>query len=139
MLHADMFKFHPKPTYQSFKYKLWTKLFILRIATDITIFTSTQEANEWTIYPWIHANCNSISDNDELRPISFPKIHFSSTYYTMIYYQCCRCFGSDHTPGVAPRGVFRSRTVSTTVAKWFVPIARGTMDKIYRFGPLRSA
>jgi hypothetical protein len=29
--------------------------------------------------------------------------------------------------------------VSTTVAKWFVPIARGTMDKIYRFGPLRSA
>jgi hypothetical protein len=29
----------------------------------------------------------------------------------------CRCFGSDHTPGVAPQGVFRSRTVSTTVAK----------------------
>jgi hypothetical protein len=51
----------------------------------------------------------------------------------------CRCFGSDRTPGVAPQGVFRSRTVSTTVAKWFVPIARGTMDKIYRFGPLRSA
>jgi hypothetical protein len=51
----------------------------------------------------------------------------------------CRCFGSDCTPGVAPQGVFRSRTVSTTVAKWFVPIARGTMDKICRFGPLRSA
>jgi hypothetical protein len=51
----------------------------------------------------------------------------------------CRCFGSDRTPGVAPQGVFRSRTVSTTVAKWFVPIARGTMDKICRFGPLRSA
>jgi hypothetical protein len=50
----------------------------------------------------------------------------------------CRCFGSDRTPGVAPQGVFRSRTVSTTVAKWFVPIARGTMDKICRFGPLRS-
>ena len=29
--------------------------------------------------------------------------------------------------------------MSTTVAKWFVPIARGTMDKIYMFGPLRSA
>jgi hypothetical protein len=33
----------------------------------------------------------------------------------------CRCFGSDRTPGVTPQGVFRSRTVSTTVAKWFVP------------------
>ena len=51
----------------------------------------------------------------------------------------CRCFGSDRTPGVAPQGVFRSRAVSTTVAKWFVPIARGTVDKIYRFGPLRDA
>jgi hypothetical protein len=51
----------------------------------------------------------------------------------------CRCFGSDRTPGVAPQGVFRSRTVSTTVAKWFVPVARGTVDKICRFGPLRSA
>jgi hypothetical protein len=48
----------------------------------------------------------------------------------------CRCFGSDHTPGVAPRGVFRSRTVSLTVAKWFVPDARGAMDNVYRFGPL---
>jgi hypothetical protein len=53
--------------------------------------------------------------------------------------QHCRCFGSDRTPGVAPQGVFRSRTVSTTVAKWFVPIARGTVDKVYRFGPLRDA
>jgi hypothetical protein len=60
-------------------------------------------------------------------------IHF---YFTNAI---CRCFGSDRTPGVAPQGVFRSRTASTTVAKWFVPIARGTMDKIYRFGPLRNA
>jgi hypothetical protein len=51
----------------------------------------------------------------------------------------CRCFGSDRTPGVAPRGVFRNRTVSTTVAKWFVSIARGTVDRVYRFGPLRDA
>jgi hypothetical protein len=47
--------------------------------------------------------------------------------------------GSDHTPGVAPQGVFRSRTVSPTVAKWFVPDARGTMDNVYRFGPLGDA
>jgi hypothetical protein len=52
---------------------------------------------------------------------------------------CLSMFGSDRTPGVAPQGVFRSRTVSTTVAKWFVPIARGTVDKVYRFGPLRDA
>ena len=51
----------------------------------------------------------------------------------------CRCFGSDRTPGIAPQGVSRSRTVSTIVAKWFVPITRGTVDKIYRFGPLRDA
>jgi hypothetical protein len=51
----------------------------------------------------------------------------------------CRCFGSDRTPGVAPLGVFRSRTVSPTVAKWFVPDARETMDSVYRFGPLRDA
>jgi hypothetical protein len=29
--------------------------------------------------------------------------------------------------------------VSPTVAKWFVPDARGTMDSVYRFGPLWDA
>jgi hypothetical protein len=43
-----------------------------------------------------------------------------------------------HTRG-CPSRCFKSRTVSTTVAKWFVPIARGTVDKVYRFGPLRDA
>jgi hypothetical protein len=42
-------------------------------------------------------------------------------------------------PGLPLRVFFRSRTVSTTVAKWFVSIARGTVDKVYRFGPLRDA
>jgi hypothetical protein len=40
----------------------------------------------------------------------------------------CLCFGSDRTPGVAPQGVFRSRTVLLTVAKWFVPDAREIVD-----------
>jgi hypothetical protein len=31
-----------------------------------------------------------------------------------------RCFGSDHAPGVAPRGAFWSRTVLLTVARWFM-------------------
>jgi hypothetical protein len=51
----------------------------------------------------------------------------------------CRCFGSDRTPGVGLLGVFRSRTVSPTVAKWFMPDARGTVDSVYRFRPLRDA
>jgi hypothetical protein len=42
--------------------------------------------------------------------------------------EACRCFGSDRTPGVAPQGVFRSRTVLPTVAQWFVPDARETVD-----------
>jgi hypothetical protein len=42
-------------------------------------------------------------------------------------------------PGLPLKVFSRSRTVSTTVAKWFVPIARETVDKIYRFGPLRNA
>jgi hypothetical protein len=58
------------------------------------------------------------------------------TSYGRIQGDSCRCFGSDRTPGVAPQGVFRSRTVSPTVAKWFVPDARGTMDNVYMFGPL---
>jgi hypothetical protein len=40
-----------------------------------------------------------------------------------------------HTRG-CPSRCFRSRTVSPTVAKLFVPDARGTMDSVYRFGPL---
>jgi hypothetical protein len=40
-----------------------------------------------------------------------------------------------HTRG-CPSRCFRSRTVSPTVAKWFVPDARGTMDSVYRFEPL---
>jgi hypothetical protein len=40
----------------------------------------------------------------------------------------CRCFGSDRTPGVAPQGVFRSRTMLSTVARWFVLGARETVN-----------
>jgi hypothetical protein len=40
----------------------------------------------------------------------------------------CRCFGSDRTPGVAPQGVFRSRTMLPTVARWFMQGARETVN-----------
>ncbi|WMV31740.1 hypothetical protein MTR67_025125 [Solanum verrucosum] len=39
------------------------------------ILNHTQAAGEWTIFPWIHSNCNSVSDNDQLRPVSVPDIH----------------------------------------------------------------
>jgi hypothetical protein len=42
----------------------------------------------------------------------------------------CRCFGSDPAPRVAPRGAFWSRTVLLTVARWFVPDARETVDNL---------
>jgi hypothetical protein len=76
--------------------------------------------------------------------LSVPRCSFSVECYDIDTQQrtplpSVGVLGSDRTPEVAPQGVFRSRTVSTTVAKWFVPIARGTVDKICRFGPLRSA
>jgi hypothetical protein len=40
-----------------------------------------------------------------------------------IIHEHCWCFGSDRTPGVTPQGAFRSRTLLSTVAQWFVPIA----------------
>ena len=99
---------------------------------------------------WRHylmgAHCNIYTDHKSLKYIFTQAdlnmrqrrwLELIKDYDLEVHY--CRCFGSDRTPGVAPQGVFRSRTVSTTVAKWFVPIARGTVDKIYRFGPLRDA
>jgi hypothetical protein len=40
----------------------------------------------------------------------------------------CRCFGSDRAPGVAPQDAFWSRTVLSTVARWFVLNAREIVD-----------
>ncbi|CAL9235218.1 unnamed protein product [Arabidopsis halleri] len=46
------------------------------------ILNYTQLPGEWTIYPWIHTNCNSLSDDDQLRPISIPDIHPASVGVT---------------------------------------------------------
>jgi hypothetical protein len=40
----------------------------------------------------------------------------------------CQCFGSDRTPRVTPKVLFRSRTVLRTVARWFVLGAREIVD-----------
>jgi hypothetical protein len=46
------------------------------------------------------------------------------------WHASCRCFGSDRAPRVSPRGAFWSRTVLSTVARWFVPDARETVDNL---------
>ncbi|KAJ3696151.1 hypothetical protein LUZ60_001528 [Juncus effusus] len=52
------------------------------------ILNHTREANEWTIYPWIHSNCNSLSDFDQLRPVSFPDILPASAGITEGFSMC---------------------------------------------------
>ncbi|KAM0951637.1 putative S-adenosyl-L-methionine-dependent methyltransferase [Dioscorea sansibarensis] len=52
------------------------------------ILNHTQAAGEWTIYPWIHNNCNSLSDDDQLRPVSFPDIHPASAGITEGFSMC---------------------------------------------------
>ncbi|XP_050380938.1 uncharacterized protein LOC126798136 [Argentina anserina] len=52
------------------------------------ILNACQTAGEWTIYPWIHSNCNSLSDDDQLRPISIPDIHPASAGITEGFSMC---------------------------------------------------
>lgn len=52
------------------------------------ILNHTQTAEEWTIYPWVHSNCNSLSDSDQLRPVSFPDIHPASAGITEGFSMC---------------------------------------------------
>ncbi|WOL07869.1 carnosine N-methyltransferase isoform X1 [Canna indica] len=56
------------------------------------ILNYTQKAGDCTIYPWIHSNCNSISDSDQLRPVSFPDIHPSSAGITEGFSMCAGDF-----------------------------------------------
>ncbi|XP_073156884.1 uncharacterized protein [Henckelia pumila] len=52
------------------------------------ILNQSQVADEWTIYPWIHSNCNSLSDDDQLRPVSVPDIHPASAGITEGFSMC---------------------------------------------------
>ncbi|KHN35699.1 carnosine N-methyltransferase-like isoform X1 [Glycine soja] len=52
------------------------------------ILNHSQTAGEWTIYPWIHSNCNSLSDSDQLRPVSIPDIHPASAGITEGFSMC---------------------------------------------------
>ncbi|KAK7393814.1 hypothetical protein VNO78_22378 [Psophocarpus tetragonolobus] len=52
------------------------------------ILNHSRTAGEWTIYPWIHGNCNSLSDNDQLRPVSIPDMHPASAGITEGFSMC---------------------------------------------------
>ncbi|KAK1325624.1 hypothetical protein QJS10_CPA01g00694 [Acorus calamus] len=52
------------------------------------ILNRTEVAGQWRIYPWIHSNCNSLSDNDQLRPVTFPDIHPASAGITEGFSMC---------------------------------------------------
>ncbi|KAH9737302.1 N2227 domain-containing protein [Citrus sinensis] len=52
------------------------------------ILNHTETAGEWNIYPWIHSNCNSLSDSDQLRPVSIPDIHPASAGITEGFSMC---------------------------------------------------
>jgi hypothetical protein len=69
------------------------------------------------------------------------EIHVYSDYITGHHHTVLNVgvLGPTAHPGLPLKVFSRSRTVSTTVAKWFVPIARETVDKICRFRPLRDA
>ncbi|PRQ53996.1 hypothetical protein RchiOBHm_Chr2g0172691 [Rosa chinensis] len=49
---------------------------------------SCQTAGEQTLYPWIHSNCNSLSDDDQLCPFSVPDIHPASAGITEGFSMC---------------------------------------------------
>ncbi|EOA27113.1 hypothetical protein CARUB_v10023212mg [Capsella rubella] len=56
------------------------------------ILNYTQVLDEWTVYPWIYTNCNSLSENDQLRPVSIPDIHPASAGVTEGFSICCGDF-----------------------------------------------
>ncbi|KAL4590481.1 hypothetical protein LXL04_003411 [Taraxacum kok-saghyz] len=52
------------------------------------ILNQCEVVGEWSIHPWIHSNCNSLSDADQLRPVSIPDIHPASAGITEGFSMC---------------------------------------------------
>lgn len=56
------------------------------------ILNHTREPMQWVIYPWIHTNCNFLSDEDQLRPIYFPDLHPGSAGISEGFSMCAGDF-----------------------------------------------
>lgn len=64
--------------------------FILNLLIGVCLIISSQSAGEWTIYPWVHSNCNSLSDSDQLRPVLIPDIHPARYPYSLFtFFHVC--------------------------------------------------
>ncbi|CAK9870452.1 unnamed protein product [Sphagnum jensenii] len=56
------------------------------------ILNQTQAPLEWTLYPWIHSNCNSLTNEDQLRAVQFPDLHPGSAGITEGFSMCAGDF-----------------------------------------------
>ncbi|KAL3145964.1 hypothetical protein ABBQ38_015324 [Trebouxia sp. C0009 RCD-2024] len=45
------------------------------LLTSSFILNNTQRAQQWTVFPWMHSNCNQKSVADQLRGVSVPDVH----------------------------------------------------------------
>jgi carnosine N-methyltransferase len=56
------------------------------------LISRTQAPLEWTLYPWIHSNCNSLTNEDQLRAVQFPDLHPGSAGITEGFSMCAGDF-----------------------------------------------
>ncbi|KAL2651652.1 hypothetical protein R1flu_019780 [Riccia fluitans] len=84
----------------------------------------TQEALEWSIYPWIHSNCNTISDKDQLRPVRFPDLHPASAEITDGFSMCAGDFVEVY------RHPDQRETWDAVVTCFFIDTAHNVLDYV---------
>ncbi|XP_024524329.1 carnosine N-methyltransferase [Selaginella moellendorffii] len=56
------------------------------------ILNQTVEPDEFEMHPWIHSNCNKISDKDQLQSVRFPDVHPGSAGITEGFSMCAGDF-----------------------------------------------
>ncbi|GBG79387.1 hypothetical protein CBR_g29536 [Chara braunii] len=86
------------------------------------ILNNTSRANEWVLHPWIHSNCNMVSDVHQLRPVHFPDLHPGSAGITEGLSMCAGDFVEVYSHP-AQRGVWDS-----VVTCFFIDTAHNILD-----------
>lgn len=56
------------------------------------ILNQSDQPLEWALHPWIHSNCNSLSDSDQLRAVHIPDLHPGSAGITEGFSMCAGDF-----------------------------------------------
>jgi len=65
---------------------LLLRFFTKQLLTRLGLCTRSDEAFEWALHPWIHSNCNSLSDSDQLRAVYIPDLHPGR--YDSVHFVC---------------------------------------------------